>query len=453
MEAISKAATDLPDEFDFWSSIPTLKDPFLKYCKAFQPRLSIVLRDSRIIPEVEDDPTSVKIKGIILDWKKRQAMSKQTTSEMTVETQFLDADKKLYKELSQEFANISFCPKSREALENTKALIMLELKILLGSDIAWSKPVGAAAPGIVSSSVLDSGGGNNDANESSESDSADEHKVASKLTVPRAAAATPARPAEQAAKETAAGIEAAAATAEVTAARADAAADATVKATAATAATLTTTATLTAEAAEAAAAAAAAAVVGSSLETNAGESTLEDFTTWTPDTWTLLDYSKVSFPPDKPVIQNKIYYALAMIFCNSTLLRSKHKECYKGLCSAWEAHFGIQLSSETLGNPPSVGPYAYTQEEQEWCTQTLRMFNAGASAPPIRLRIHPSAGAETPEREADTAEPRRSRRVSAPPAKPVVSKAQEKSFSHSKAKIPQGSGSNAGGEGGSAVQR
>ena len=223
------------------------------------------------------------------------------------------------------------------------------------------------------------------------------------------------------------------------AARADAAPANAGKATKATAATL--------------AAAAAAAAVASSHETNAGESTLEDFTTWTPETWPLLDYSKVSFPPDKPVIQNKIYYALALIFCNSTLLRSTHKECYKGLCSAWEAHFGTKLSSETLGNPPSVGPYAYTREEREWCTQSLRIFNAGASAPPKRQRLQPSAGAAAQEREADTAEPRRSSRVSLPPARPVVSKAQETSSARSKAKKLQGSGSNAGGEGGSAVQR
>ena len=65
-------------------------------------------------------------------------MPKQTTSEMTMELQFLEHHKKEYLELSTDFASISFMPKSRPALENMKKLVLLDLKILLGADIPWA---------------------------------------------------------------------------------------------------------------------------------------------------------------------------------------------------------------------------------------------------------------------------------------------------------------------------
>jgi hypothetical protein len=80
----------------------------------------------------------------------------------------------------------------------------------------------------------------------------------------------------------------------------------------------------------------------------------------------------------------KSYYAMALIFCHCSDLRAKHPECYKGLRSAWETHFGTELTLENMGKPPRVGQYAYTDEEKEWCTQTLRFFNAGGSARSVR---------------------------------------------------------------------
>ena len=54
-----------------------------------------------------------------------------------MELQFLDHHKKQYLEISSDFASISFMPKSRTALENMTELILVDLKILLGADIAW----------------------------------------------------------------------------------------------------------------------------------------------------------------------------------------------------------------------------------------------------------------------------------------------------------------------------
>ena len=153
--------------------------------------------------------------------------------------------------------------------------------------------------------------------------------------------------------------------------------------------------------------------------------------------------SKVSFPPATPVVHIKNHYALALLFCHSKSLREKYPECYKALCTAWEAHFCRELNSDSLGTPPRAGPYAYTPEEQEWCEQTLRFFNAGSAAPK-RARVTAAAASAA-------AEPRRSERSQ--PAKPVANKAPEQSISGNKTKKPKASKPEAGGEGGSAVIR
>jgi hypothetical protein len=144
MEALAKPDDKINEDFDFYSSVPTLKDYFLKYCRSFESRVSKVLHNLRIETEDEEHPTTVNVKGIILKWKKREPYNKQIPSEMSVETQFLARDKKQYLELSQDFASISFSPKSKTALENFRMLILLDLKILLGADIAWRKPGGVA---------------------------------------------------------------------------------------------------------------------------------------------------------------------------------------------------------------------------------------------------------------------------------------------------------------------
>jgi len=49
----------------------------------------------------------------------------------------LENHKKLFFELSSDFASIFFMPKSRTALENMNELILLDLKILLDAENAW----------------------------------------------------------------------------------------------------------------------------------------------------------------------------------------------------------------------------------------------------------------------------------------------------------------------------
>ena len=138
MEALAKPDGDINEDFNFWAAVPgNLKEAYLKYSRVFQNRVRTVLSEFRVIPEEEEQPTAVKVKGLITEWKRRTPMGNQKPSDFTLELQFLAPDKKQYLELSADFASISFMPKTRAALENMKSLILLDLKILLGADISW----------------------------------------------------------------------------------------------------------------------------------------------------------------------------------------------------------------------------------------------------------------------------------------------------------------------------
>jgi hypothetical protein len=118
MEAMAKPDDQINDDFDFWSAVVILKDPYLKYSKAYQSRVRNALNELRVIAEDEDQTTNGKVKGLITDWARRTPMLKQKSSEISLELQFLQPDKKQYLELSADFASISFMPKTKAALEN-----------------------------------------------------------------------------------------------------------------------------------------------------------------------------------------------------------------------------------------------------------------------------------------------------------------------------------------------
>jgi hypothetical protein len=174
MEALAKPDIEINEDYDFWNAVRNLKVPYVKFCNAFNSRIRIALAEYRIICEDENQATTARVKGIILQWTKRTQMSKQQTSEMTIELQFLEHHKKQYLELSTDFASISFMPKSRAALENMKELVLLDLRILLGADIAWShsgKQPEAAATELAAPAIL-RGGSGDDNSESGRDDSA-----------------------------------------------------------------------------------------------------------------------------------------------------------------------------------------------------------------------------------------------------------------------------------------
>ena len=58
-------------------------------------------------------------------------------------------------------------------------------------------------------------------------------------------------------------------------------------------------------------------------------------------------------------------------------LRVQHVTVWKELTEAWEYTFGVALSNESLENPASTGPNAFSDEERAWCEQTRRFFSAG----------------------------------------------------------------------------
>ena len=79
---------------------------------------------------------------------------------MTLELQFLEIHRREYVELSTDFASMSFLPKSREALENMKALVLLDLRILLGADIPWSHS--GKQPELAAAALSQGGAGDDD---------------------------------------------------------------------------------------------------------------------------------------------------------------------------------------------------------------------------------------------------------------------------------------------------
>jgi len=305
MEALAQPDDHINDDFDFWnpslSNNPNaachLKDLYLKYCKAYEKRVKVVLEDYRIIPEDEEQPTSTMIKGLITEWTKRTPMFKQKASDVTMELQFLEVHKKQYLELSADFAKIRYTPKTKTALANMKELILLDLRILLGADIPWSR-----------------------------SPKQPEHP-------PSVADGQDALP------EAASGDDKSTSGAE--------------------------------EAAPDAAAAAAA--------VDATEPDTTNFLTWKHGNWDAVAFDEIHFPAGMNPHKTKAYYAVAVIFLNSLTLRTKHSTVWSELTAAWLDTFGVPLNNETLGTPPAAGPNAFSEEEREWCAQTLRFFSAGGA--------------------------------------------------------------------------
>jgi len=243
-------------------------------------------------------------------------MAKQTTSEMTMELQFVEHHKREYLELSTDFASISFMPKSREALENMKNLVLLDLRILLGADIPWAH-VGKQpdAPSDLATAALSQAGGGDDDSVSSKDDAAVPESAALQAAAPQAAAPDAAAP-----------------------------------------------------------------------EAVAPAPDPNNFLTWTHQNWEKVPFDLISFPSGQTPLKTRTYYAVAVIFLNTVSLRVQHSTVWKELTAAWEDTFGVPLSNESLGNPPSTGPNSFSADERAWWKQTRRFLGAGgesrAASPP-----------------------------------------------------------------------
>ena len=104
-----------------------------------------------------------------------------------------------------------------------------------------------------------------------------------------------------------------------------------------------------------------------------------NFLTWTHKNWNKVPFDLISFPLGQNPLKTKEYYAVAVFVFNSVVTRTACNRLEE-LTEAWEYTFGVALSNESLGNPPSTGPNAFSDEERAWCEQTRRFFSAGGGS-------------------------------------------------------------------------
>ena len=68
--------------------VPVIKAPFIKFCKAFEKRLSSSVPSHRVIPVNEEQPTNLDVAGFITKWK--SGKGKNILNPLNVELQFLE---------------------------------------------------------------------------------------------------------------------------------------------------------------------------------------------------------------------------------------------------------------------------------------------------------------------------------------------------------------------------
>ena len=125
---------------------------------------------------------------------------------------------------------------------------------------------------------------------------------------------------------------------------------------------------------------------------------VNDFTTWTPDTWALLDWDTIAFPSDPAinVASVRYYMAVAMILWYQADLREKHKRVWDELNYAWLATFSCDLHAVGLEKWPVTGTFAFDEAQSKWLTDTLRFLKLSAAGRPRRNIPAPRAPAVVP---------------------------------------------------------
>ena len=119
-----------------------VKSLWLKYCEPYEQRLSHLVPTFRVIPVVEDESTEVMISGFTIE--PEAAGKAKKTGCIKVELQFLQKHKDLYMELHCDFSKNEYAAQSEAQLQNFKTLLLLEIALLMGTDIEWATG-GAAA--------------------------------------------------------------------------------------------------------------------------------------------------------------------------------------------------------------------------------------------------------------------------------------------------------------------
>jgi hypothetical protein len=359
--------------YDLYSGIADTKALFIKFCKQYERRIRTLVPVHRVVPAGDgEDSTTISVPGFVVDAK---APKRKTFAPQKVELQFLETHKKLYQDLHQEFSKSDYAPQSEASLQNFKTLLMLEISILLGTDVEWATgSTGGAAN--VDPPVLDTGAAADDRDGSISPVSDPASPTAAPAPAPAAAgAAAHDAPSTAAPSAAAAAAAAAADGARAAADNAPLAADA--------------AASDTDEAG------------GAAADGDAGRDVLdvEDFTTWQPDTWHAVDFDKIPFPTDplRSICSVRSYLAVAMILWHDPDLRAKHASAWDGLTAAWKATFHHDLTARDVEKWPEDGPHGFNKNESAWLAGTLRFLKRGPGrAPSSRRRVVPPAPAPPP---------------------------------------------------------
>jgi hypothetical protein len=100
---------------------------------------------------------------------------------------------------------------------------------------------------------------------------------------------------------------------------------------------------------------------------------VNDFTTWTPYKWALIDWDSIRFPSDAAIhiCTVRCYMAVAMIMLYQTELRESHKRVWDELNYAWLATFSCELHTVGVELWPETGPFVFTQDQSNWLTKLL----------------------------------------------------------------------------------
>ena len=122
--------------YDLYSNIADTKANFLKYCKQFERRIRTLVPNHRVVPAGDGEAsTTISVPDFLVDAKAK----KKTFAHQKVELQFLENHKTLYMDLHRDFTKSDYAPQSEASLQNFKTLLILEITILLGTDIEWAK--------------------------------------------------------------------------------------------------------------------------------------------------------------------------------------------------------------------------------------------------------------------------------------------------------------------------
>jgi hypothetical protein len=130
----NKAAEDLVKTdlvgYDLYSEIADTKALFLKFCRQFERRIRSLVPNHHVFPAGDGEAsTTISVPGFVVDAK----LKKKTFAPQKVHLLFLENHKTLY--FHREFTKSEYAPQSEASLQNFKTLLMLEITILLGTNI------------------------------------------------------------------------------------------------------------------------------------------------------------------------------------------------------------------------------------------------------------------------------------------------------------------------------